>query len=306
MKKLVSLLRASMSQDMNLFKIKSTKETKIRKIVLPLIIALLIMGAVGGYASVFAQSLASEHLTYVVLTFFMLVTCIFTLIEGIYKSQGILFEAKDNDLLFALPISKTKIFFSRIFKMLSFQFLFNSLFIIPVIIVYAIYEPTNLTFYILSFIMLVLLPILPTILACMIGYVIKLITAKLKARNVVQVILTFLVLLLVFYSSFRMQTMLANLTQSANEINQIIIKCYYPIGLYYRLIQSLNGYDFCALLAINMIPMLAFVWIASKYYFKIVSKLTEKAKRKKVNKEYRQTIFKPKAPLVALLRQRNQ
>lgn len=302
MKKLVSLLKATMSQDMNLFKIKTNQKTRVGKVVFPLLIALLIMISIGGYAGVLAQSLAQNHLTYVVLTFFMLVTCIFTLIEGIYKSQGILFEAKDNDLLFALPISKTKIFFTRVFKMLSFQFLFNSLFMIPVIIVYAMYEPTNLQFYLLSFIMLLLLPVLPTILACIIGYGIKLASAKLKARNAVQVILTFIVLLVVFYFSFSMQTMIANLTQNATAINQTITKLYYPIGVYNRLIQNFAWYDFLALLGVTIVPMVVFVWIASKYYFKIVSKLAEKGKSKKVDKAGMQINFKPKAPFAALVR----
>lgn len=302
MKKLISLLRASMSQDMDLFKIKSRKQTKVKKMILPLMIAVLIMISIGGYASVFAQSLASNHLTYVVLTFFMLVTCILTLIEGIYKSQGILFEAKDNNLLFALPISKNKIFFTRIFKMLSVQFIFNSLFMIPVIIVYAMYEPTDLLFYMISIIMLVILPILPTILASIIGYAIKWITAKLKARNTVQVVLTFLVLLVVFYFSFSMQTMIANLTQNAVEINKAITKLYYPIGLYSRLIQEFNGYDFGILLIISIVPMVVFIGIASKYYFKIVSKLTEKGKNRTLNKERKKSNFKPKAPFIALLR----
>lgn len=302
MKKLVSLLKATMSQDMNLFKIKTNQKTRVGKVVFPLLIALLIMISIGGYAGVLAQSLAQNHLTYVVLTFFMLVTCIFTLIEGIYKSQGILFEAKDNDLLFALPISKTKIFFTRVFKMLSFQFLFNSLFMIPVIIVYAMYEPTNLQFYLLSFIMLLVLPVLPTILACIIGYGIKLASAKLKARNAVQVILTFIVLLVVFYFSFSMQTMIANLTQNATAINQTITKLYYPIGVYNRLIQNFAWYDFLALLGVTIVPMVVFVWIASKYYFKIVSKLAEKGKSKKVDKAGMQINFKPKAPFAALVR----
>ena len=302
MKKFVSLLKATMSQDMNLFKIKTNQKTRVGKVVFPLLIALLIMISIGGYAGVLAQSLAQNHLTYVVLTFFMLVTCIFTLIEGIYKSQGILFEAKDNDLLFALPISKTKIFFTRVFKMLSFQFLFNSLFMIPVIIVYAMYEPTNLQFYLLSFIMLLVLPVLPTILACIIGYGIKLASAKLKARNAVQVILTFIVLLVVFYFSFSMQTMIANLTQNATAINQTITKLYYPIGVYNRLIQNFAWYDFLALLGVTIVPMVVFVWIASKYYFKIVSKLAEKGKSKKVDKAGMQINFKPKAPFAALVR----
>ena len=199
MKKLISLLKATMSQDMSLFKIKSKNESKARKIFLPIILALILMFAIGSYAFLFAEELAPNHLTYIILTIFIMITSLLTLIEGVYKSQGILFEAKDNDLLFSLPISKSKIFFTRLFKLISFQFLYNSLFMLPDIVVYAMYENTNVSFYILSFIMLVLLPIIPTIIACIIGYIIKGIASRFKAKNLVQVIFTSAILLLIFY-----------------------------------------------------------------------------------------------------------
>ena len=165
MRKLISLLKATMSQDMNLFKIKSKNESEARKIVLPIVLALIVMFSVGSYAYMFAEVLAPNNLTYIILTIFIMLTSLLTVIEGVYKSQGILFEAKDNDLLFSLPISKSRIFFTRIFKLIAFQFLYNSLFMLPAIVVYAMYEKPNVSFYLLSLVMLVLLPIIPTIIA---------------------------------------------------------------------------------------------------------------------------------------------
>ena len=110
MKKLVSLLKATMSQDMNLFRIRTKNESKTRKMVLPIFLFLVVMFSIGSYAAMFAEQLEPMNLTYIILTMFIMLTSLLTLIEGIYKSQGILFEAKDNDLLFSLPITKSKIF----------------------------------------------------------------------------------------------------------------------------------------------------------------------------------------------------
>lgn len=303
MKKLISLLKATMSQDMSLFKIKSKNESKARKIFLPIILALIVMFSIGTYAFMFAEQLAPNNLTYIILTIFIMIASLLTLIEGVYKSQGILFEAKDNDLLFSLPISKSKIFFTRIFKLISFQFLYNSLFMLPSIIVYAMYEETNLSFYILSFIMLVLLPIIPTIIACIIGYIIKGISSRFKAKNLVQVIFTSTILLLIFYASFNMQNMITSITQNANSINEIITKIYYPAGLYIILIQNFNIIDFIILLVINIIPAILFVYIASILYFKITSKLSEKgisSKKVSLEKSSNKT-FKVKSQLSSLI-----
>ena len=276
MKKLLSLLKATMSQDMSLFRIKARNESRARKIVLPIVLALVVMFSVGSYVAILAEELAPSHLTYIVLTIFIMVTSLLTIIEGVYKSQGILFEARDNELLFSLPITQSKIFFIRIFKLITFQFLYNSLFMLPAIIVYAMYEKTNVSFYLISTVMLVLLPIIPTILGCIFGYIIKGLSAKFKARNIMQVLFTSLILLGIFYVSFNMQGMVANIVQNANSIQEIITKIYYPAGLYINLIQNFNILDLIILLAINIIPAIVFVYVASIFYFKINSKLGEK------------------------------
>ena len=281
MGKLVSLLKATMSQDMSLFRIKSKNESKISKIILPIALTLIVMLSVGSYAAMLAEELVKYNLTYIILTIFIMVTSLLTLIEGIYKSQGILFEAKDNDLLFSLPISKPKIFFTRLFKLISFEFLYNSLFMLPAMIVYAMYEKPSIGFYIISLIMLVLLPIIPTIVACIIGYIIKGLSSKFKAKNVVQVVITSAMLVLILYASFNMQGLLNNIIQNANSINEVITKIYYPAGLYINLIQNFNILDLVILLAINIVPAIIFVYIASIFYFKITSKLGEKSNSKK-------------------------
>ena len=281
MKKLLSLLKATMSQDMSLFRIKAKNESGTRKIVLPIVLALVVMFSIGSYAAILAEELAPSHLTYIVLTIFIMVTSLLTIIEGVYKSQGILFEARDNDLLFSLPITKSKIFFIRVFKLITFQFLYNSLFMLPAIIVYAMYEKTDVSFYLISLLMLVLLPIIPTILGCILGYIVKGLSSKFKARNIVQVLFTSLILLGIFYVSFNMQGMVANIVQNANSIQEVITKIYYPAGLYINLIQNFNILDLIILLAINIIPAIVFVYVASIFYFKINSKLVERGNSNK-------------------------
>ena len=303
MKKLISLLKATMSQDMSLFKIKSKNESKFSKIILQIVLALIVMFSVGSYVAILAEELVKYNLTYIILTIFIMITSLLTIIEGVYKSQGILFEAKDNDLLFSMPISKSKIFFTRLFKLISFEFLYNSLFMLPAMIVYAVYEKTSVNFYIISLIMLVLLPIIPTIVACIIGYIIKGLASKFKAKNAIQVILTTIMLLFIFYASFNIQGLIANIIQNANSINEVITKIYYPAGLYINLIQNFNILDLVVLFAINIIPAILFVYVASIFYFKITSKLGEKSNnKKKVNwgKSADKT-FKVKSQLLGLI-----
>lgn len=303
MKKIFSLLMAAMSQDMSLFKIKSKQKSKLSKILFPIMLAAVLMLSIGSNIAIIAESLAKVNLTFIILTLFIVLTAILTIIEGIYKSQGILFEARDNDLLFSLPIKKSHIFFTRVFKLLTFQFVYNAVFMIPAIVVYAMYEKTNIYFYIISLVMLFILPIIPTIIGCIFGYAVKAISSRFKSKNLVQIISTMLILLGVFYISFNTQNVIENLIQNATSINDMITKIYYPAGLYINLISRFNIIEFILLIATSIIPGILFIYIASIFYFKIISRLKgSRAVKVKKDKKIEKSEVKVRTPLIALIR----
>lgn len=302
MKQLMSLLKAVMSQDMNLFKIRTkTNSSGLKKLLFPIMMAGIFMFAIGTYLYIFAVELSKVNLTYIMLTFALILPTIFTVVEGIYKSQGMLFETKDNDLLFSLPIKKSKILFVRLIKLWAFQYMYNLLFVIPAFAIYIFFEHPGISFYAISIIMSFLLPIIPTIVACFIGFIIKNIAVRFKSKKITQTILTTIVFVLIFYISFNMNNIIGNLIENASNINDLLIKIYYPIGAYISLIQKFEIVEFLKLIMINAIPLILFIIIATKYYFKIISKSSEKSigNKQRINNKKRD--IKEKSKLSALI-----
>ena len=120
MKKLISLIRACMTEDMNLLKINTKKQNKMDKLLLPIMIAAVLMFSIGSYAERIITVLSIVHLEYVVISIFVLLTFILTLVEGIYKSSNLLFNCKDDNLLLSMPIKKSIVLFIRVFKFYVF------------------------------------------------------------------------------------------------------------------------------------------------------------------------------------------
>ena len=89
MNKIISLIKASFNQDMNIFKINTKKQNNFYKYGLPIILVLYIMFIAGVYAEKFITLLEPVHLEFVVLTIFTLSVSIITLMEGIYKSSAL-------------------------------------------------------------------------------------------------------------------------------------------------------------------------------------------------------------------------
>lgn len=302
MKQMISLLKAMMSQDMNLFRVSAKKNSsKLNKMMFPILMAGIFMSAIGLYLYGFAVQLSELNLTYIMLTFAMIVLVILTLIEGVYKAQGILFESKDSDFLFSLPIKKWKIVFARIFKLLTFQYFYNLLFLLPAFAIYSYFEKPGLDFYMISIIMTFLLPIIPTIVACLIGLLIKQVSFQFKAKKMVQTLLTTVVFMGIFYVSFNFNQILKSLVSNASNINELLTKIYYPVGAYIRLIQKFNIIDLLILVLMNVGILAIFVMTAGKYYFKMISKSSEKGTSKKVKLNLQDYKIKEKSQMKALI-----
>lgn len=298
-----SLIKAAFSQDMNMFKYKAKRNSsKSQKMILPIVLFLLICFSIGSYAYALAEQLKPYNLTFVMLSVFLLLTTMIALIEGIYKAQGILFEAKDNDLLFSLPIKKSKILFVRIFKMLTFQYVFNLMFLIPAFVIYIVYENPKVNFYLISILMTFLIPIIPTVIACAIGYIVKLISVRFKVKKIVQTFFFTVIMLsfAFFILMFNSQNMIGNIIQNGEAISDTIEKLYYPIGLYLKLINNFEILDLVKLLLINIIPLIIFITICAKSYFKIIAKSKEHSSKTIKNLNEVERKIKVNIPLFAL------
>lgn len=295
MKKLFSLIKANMNSDMNLFKVKS-KNAKSKK-VLPILLAALLFFVVWSYANMIMEPLINYHLEFVLLTIFIILTSGITLIEGIYKSGNLLFNCKDDNLLLSLPIKKSTVLFVRILKFYIFEFLYNSLFLIPALIVYARYVSVDFTYWIVCAIGLLLLPIIPMVISYIIGFISSGIASKFKFKNIIQIIITTVFLVGILYLSTNLNGVIQNIAQNASSINEIITKIYYPAGAFIKLATEFNIIDLLIFIGVNIGLFLVSILVLSKFYFKIntnLKSITTKARKK----EY---IVKTRKPMLSII-----
>ena len=274
--KIYSLLKATFSQDMNIFKISlNNNSSKLKKIILPTFLFCLMLYSMGVYAYAMAQILFPMQQMHVLITLYIVACTLISFVEGIYKSQGILFDAKDNNLLLSLPIKKSHILVVRVLKLLTFQYLFNLMFLLPAFIVYAYYIQPDINFYIIALITSILVPIIPTVCGSAIGYLIRLISSKVNKKKLIQFILSAVITLGVFVIIINMNNFINGLVTNAESVNETIIQMYYPIRLYLNLIVEFNLVDFVILLIINTIPLGVLVLVGAKYYYKIIYRISE-------------------------------
>ena len=274
MGKLTSLLKASMTEGMSLFTLgKRNKNGKKASPALPVFLAILIGFSAFGYASIMLDSLSESGAGFVMLTLFVLITAILTLVEGIYKAGSLLFNCRDDDMMLSLPIKKSTVLFVRVFKLYVFEVAYNALFMLPAMLAYALQMQVDWTFFLASAAALILLPVIPVVLACIIGGIVSGVSAHFKMKNIVQIILTTVVLLGVLAVVGNLEGLMAELAKHATSINDLLTKLYYPAGAYVSMVTDFSWLNFIIFLGINIVLFGLMILVLGKVYYRINSRV---------------------------------
>lgn len=302
MKKLLSLIKATLTENMSLFSINTKKQSKLGRKAFPIFMFIIIFFYMWSYANILYEQLDPVNAEFVGLLIFVFLTTILTIVEGIYKSPNLLFNCKDDNMMFSLPIKKGTVLFVRIFKFYIFELLYNSMFLLPAMIAYIRWVDVDWTYYLSSVIGLLVFPIIPIVISCIIGMITSSISAKFKKKNIVQIIITFILLIGVMYLSFNLQTLMQKIAEHATSISEVLTKLYFPAGLYTNLITNFNVVDLLILIGSNIGIFAVIMFILSKVYFKISSNVKSIKVSKNKKKENNNYVIKTTKPLTAFVK----
>ena len=139
--KFFSLLKVNIinSYKLNKFFKSSNLSSKLFGIICLLFIAGFIAGLSFLYSTIIFAALKNFNLERYVPTLFYFVTELMIFIFSIYKVKPILFDPKDNDLLFSLPIKQNSILRSRICNLLIFNYIMSILIFLTSFITYVVF-----------------------------------------------------------------------------------------------------------------------------------------------------------------------
>jgi len=286
MKKYISLIKACMSSDMSLFKVRANSRTD--KLFLPIFLSFCLMFAVWTYGNLIMDSLREFHMEFVYIPLSVFICAFMLLMEGIYKSGSLLFNCKDDNLLLSLPIKRQTVIFIRIFKFYTFELLYHTLFFLPFLIIYIRYYGISISFIITSIIMLILLPVIPIVISCIFGTISTGLSSRFKFKKAAQTIISMILLVAIMYFSFNMKGVFNELVKHAKTINDFITMIYYPAGAFYSLITDFKLLDLLLFILINIGLLTITIFILSKIYFGLNSRIKKiETNNRSSNKEYK-------------------
>ncbi len=276
MKNLLLLLKARIT---NTYNIKKLFMTNKYKLILYVILACYVIfslfitfynGAVG-----MVDMLVKYQMISYMLVIFFVGASFAAFMFSIYNAKNSMFNSNDNDLLLSMPIKPTTILASRITYITVWNLITSLFVMIPAFIAYANNVDVTITYYIYAFIVLLFLPVVPTILASIIGSVIAYFTSKSNAKNWFEIIISFAMVFLIYYATGRMNDIINYIANNINNFEQVLKYGFYPVYLVGRIFNENSLSSLILYILINVSLFTIFTYLLSINFKKIIAKLQE-------------------------------
>lgn len=146
------------------------------------------------------------------------------LLYTVFAVKSVVFGGKDNDLMLSLPVSSTLLMVSRVLAIYLENLVFSFFVLVPAGVCCAIMTGAGvghtLGFWVRVLIAALALPLLDSGLSVLVGALMALFSSKVSKRSWGQHIFMALLLVLVFWFSFNLNGMLADLAVNAHQVKE--------------------------------------------------------------------------------------
>lgn len=192
-----------------------------------------------------------------------IVAILFGLLGSVFNTYASLYLAKDNDLLLSMPIKPENLLISRLVSVVGLALLYSGSVMIPASIVYLIFGAFNPIALIFQILLVPLTAVFISVLTCILGFVIALISTKLKNKSFITVIISLVFFGLYYFFCFKMSDIITSIVNNTQSVGKGI-KTWG--NLLYQLGMAANG-DVRAFLLFTVLTV-----VSAFVCFKLLSK----------------------------------
>ncbi len=226
-----------------------------------------------------------------------LISVMISFICSVFTTQSQLFDAKDNELLLAMPVKPSVILGSRIVFLYITNLMYELLVMAPAIFVYVSHFPIDAQMILILAVVIILMPLLPLTLASLFGGLVALITSRMRSKTIFTMVLSIGFLAAYFYFYSQLNTYINMFVEKGEEI-AAGFKEYLPPIYYFGSAVSDTSYLHLLLLGLWCVVPFALLYIfLSKSFIRIAT-----AKRGGSKILYKEKELKVKSVQSALVR----
>ena len=214
---------------------------------------------------------------------------------SVFSTYATLYQAKDNDLLLSMPIPPSRILAVRLFGVYIMGLIYEFIVMVPTAIVWFMSTRFSPVGAICVILIPFVLSVFVLVLSALLGWVVALISGRLKHKNIITVFISLAFIVGYYYVYFKAYSMLQTILQDIEEIGGKMKLILYPL---YHMGLAAEG---------NILSMLIFTAIVGALFLIVYAVLSRSflklatANRGSANIEYKEKKPKSRSASSALL-----
>lgn len=234
--KLLTKLELCNIYNLNVFRF-SKDPGKRKKNIFIMILWVYLISMIIFYMGSLSHGLLRLNLGSLVPAYLFTVTSLTIFFFGIFKTGSVIFRKSGYDILCSLPVTRTAIVASRFLHLYIENLIMAFVMITPGFCVYAWILKPGAAFYILGFLNILTLPLIPITASILIGALITGISSRMQHKSLASTGLSILFVLIILYGSSRLSLMEERITsEMLRELSTVvtnILEKVYPPALWY-------------------------------------------------------------------------
>ena len=215
------------------FNSKNGKRRSGKGILLYGVMYLLIFGVLGYVfymmASGLCEPLHGIGLDWLYFAITGLVGIVLGVFGSVFNTYASLYQAKDNDLLLSMPVPTSRILMARLSGVYAVGLMYEMIVMIPVLSVWFFSVKVGTAGIVFSLLIPFVMSFFVLTLSCILGWVVAQISARVKNKSMVTVLLSLAFLGGYYYVYFKASQMLMDLIANAQNIAKNVKNILYPL-----------------------------------------------------------------------------
>lgn len=253
---------------------KSGKNRTVKGSIGYALLYLLIFGFLGStfysFADTLCPSLVSVGMGWLYIAIMGLMALFLGVFGSVFNTYASLYRAKDNDLLLAMPIPAGRILFIRLSGVYFTGLMYELIVMIPTLIVWFRTAAPGAAGIIFTLLIPLLLSVLALVFSALLGWLVALVSNKLKHKNVVVVLLSLVVFAVYYYFCGHIYLILQTILKNPHEVGDQVRGVLYPL---YHMGLAAEG-SLLSMLSFTAIVGVLFAvvfWMLSRNFLKIAT-----------------------------------
>ncbi len=236
--------------------------------------------------SALAPTFGNMGLGWFYFSYFATIAFVFMFVFSVFTAKAQLFEAKDNELLLSMPIPPSAVLGSRMLSLLLTNFAFELLVALPAAVAWCMSCPVSVMGAVAFVLICLALPFFSLSISALFGWVLALITARVRRKSLVSTVFSLCFLAAYFYIYSHINTILSTLITNASAIADSLSAAapLYWLGL---AVAEGDALSLVLSLACLIIPFVIVYFVLAKTFIRTATTRRGAAKLRYVKREAR-------------------